>query len=403
MIYFSELKNKSVLTEDNVRVGKLDDLIFLATENPNVTKLEIRDLSGTKITVPISFLKKINSNVYIKKDYSTKELEENELHVVKNILDKQIIDLQGNKIVRVNDIAIQDKDGFYIAGVDIGIFGLLRWFKLENTFNKLLAALKVRPTSQFLSWADIQPLELARGQVKLKKEETRLAKLRPEDLADYLEKTNVVNTKKILKILNEKFAAEVIGNLNINYQTSLFKNFQPEKAAKFLQFIDPDEAVDILLTLSEKKREQIITLFPEEKQKKLNHLLNLAKTPIGQLVTSEFLIVNSEITVREVIIKIKKDTADFTYLSAIYVSNSENQVIGVFSIHELLLQSLDTPVYKFMIQSLVVIHLTTPVEIAVKKMIKYKLASLPVIEANKQLLGIVTFDDAAEILLPKLS
>ncbi|OGK34116.1 hypothetical protein A3A46_00740 [Candidatus Roizmanbacteria bacterium RIFCSPLOWO2_01_FULL_37_13] len=403
MIYFSELKGKEICTEDDIKVGVLEDLIFLASEKPNITKLVIRDLPNSKLIIPVSYLRKINSVISIKKDYHTVELEENELYLVKNMLDKQIIDLQGNKIVRVNDIAIQDKDGFYIAGVDIGILGILRWLKLENIFTKIISALHLKATSSFLSWADIQPLELTRGQVRLRKEEKKLEKLHPEDLADYLEKTNIINTKKILKMLDEKFAVEVISKLNISFQSALFKQFSTEKAVKVVKLIDPDDAVDILLTIPTKKREQIVSLLSTEKIKEINHLLALSRIPIGSLITTEFLTVLPENTVREVIDKVKKGTSDFFSLINIYVVNKDNQLIGVFNIHELLLQVSDRAVYKFMTQNVIVVHLTTPVEIAMRKMFKYKLVHLPVIDDEKRLQGIISIADTGNYFLQKIN
>ena len=113
MIYFSEIKNKHVYTEDGIRVGKLKDLIFLATDKPNVTKIVV-DLSNHEtLIIPIEYLLKIRERVVIHKKYQKSELTENELYIEKNLLDKQIIDIKGSKIVRVNDIAIQDKPQFY--------------------------------------------------------------------------------------------------------------------------------------------------------------------------------------------------------------------------------------------------------------------------------------------------
>src|SRR3989338_7771134 len=402
MIYFSELKGKKVYTKDQGGVGTLEDLIFMASETPKITKLIIRDLKENKIIVPIEYLNKINRNITLEKDFNLTEISENELYLVKNILDKQIIDLKGNKIVRVNDIAIQDKDGFYIAGVDISPFGILRWLRLEKITAKLLSFFPFAFSAEFLSWADIHPLELTRGQVKLKKEEKRLEKLFPEDLADYLEKTNVTNANKILKILDEKFAADVIGNLNINYQTSLFKQFNLDRCAKIITLIDPDEAVDVLLAMSQKKREQIIELLPDLKKKEIKALIRLSRTPIGELLTTEYLAVQPKDTVSHVMSKIKNETTEFSYFSAIYVLNEKNQLIGVFGPHDLLLQEQSGLVYKFMTQNIIVIHLTTPVEIAVKKMLKYKLSALPVIDMEKQILGIVTIDDVTEYLLEKI-
>lgn len=402
MIYFSEICHRNVVTEDGIQVGRLEDFIFLVAENPLVTKFVIRNKVGQKLIIPIDYLKKINIDFTIEKDFLTSYLEENELYLVKNLLDKQIIDLKGDKIVRVNDVVLQEKDKIYIAGVDIGILGIIRRIRLWTDYiYKLIRFFNIKLTSNFLSWADIQPLELIRGQVKLKKKEEKLEKVRPEDLADYLERTNVLTARKFLKMLDTEKAAEVISNLNINYQTALFKHFKPENAARLINYIDPDEAVDVLLTLPLKKREEIIDFLNENIKKEILHLLVLSKNPIGQLITTEYLTVEPEDLVREVIDQIKKETVDFSSLDYVYVINKNKELVGVFSLHELLLQDLNMPVYKFMTQNVIVSHLTTPEEIVIKKMFKYKLYAIPVINDQKHIEGIITLDDVTYNLLKK--
>ena len=404
MLYFSEIAGKKVYTEDDIHVGYLEDFIFLAAENPIVTKFIVRNKSNQKLIISTDYLRKINKHMLIEKEFLVSYLEENELYLVKNLLDKQIIDLKGNKIVRVNDVALQqDQERLSIAGVDVGILGIFRRLRLgADNFFKIASFFKIKLSSQFLSWADIQPLELIRGNVKLRKKEEKLEKVRPEDLADYLERTNVINARKFLKILDTEKAAEVIGKLNINYQTALFKNFQTEKAAKLIAFLDPDEAVDVLLTLSKKKREEVLEKLTPKIKEQILHLFELSKEPIGALITTEYLTVNPEDTVREVIDKIKKETADFSSLYSVYIVNKEKQLIGVASLPEILRQDLDLPLYKFMTQNLIVIHLTTPVEIAMKKFLKYRLSSLPVINQEKRFEGIVNFDDITNYVLERI-
>lgn len=403
MIYFSELKGKRVRTEDNIDIGSLEDIVFLASETPSVTKLVIRGLMEENLTISVTYLIKINADIIIQKDYVNSGLEENELYLVKNLLNKQIIDLKGNKIVRVNDVALQDKRELYIAGVDVGILGILRWLKIESVLSNFFNRFNIKITSEFLSWGDIQPLELVRGQVKLKKKEEKLQRIRPEDLADHLEKTNVYNVRKFLRMFNEEKAADVIEKLNFNYQVALFRNYKAEKAAKLLTFIEPDDAVDILLTLSQKKYQEILNYLPSENKKELEHLIKYSTTPIGNLLTTEFITVYPDMLVKEVVDRIKKQTTDFSFLSNIYVVNKQNQLIGVFNVHELLLQMLDTPVYRFMLQNVIALHLTTPVEIAIHRMLKYKIQSLPVIDKNKLILGIVTSLKITGELLQKIT
>lgn len=403
MLYFSEIKGKKVVTEDQIMVGVLDDLIFQASDLPQLTKLIVKTPDKQRIIIDIDALIKINHNILIKKKYDLGNLSENELYLVKNLLDKQIIDIKGHKVIRVNDVVIQDREGWYISGVDVGLLGLFRWIGIEKFFQIIQRKFGWNIKSVFLSWADIQPLELGRGHVILKKKEEKLQRIRSEDLADYLEKTTIRNVKKVLDTLNPQYSAQVMQNLNINYQSAIFRSFPPEKAVQFLEVIDSDEVVDILLSIGQKKRQLIIPLLSETKKQEIIYLLDLSKTSIGKLITSEYFCVDSQMTVLQIIDKIKKETTDFNSLVYVYVINQEKQLIGVINLHELLLQSNDTLVYKFMTQNLIVVHLTTPEEIAIKKMLKYHLVALPVIDVNKKILGIITLDDVDDFILKKWS
>jgi len=403
MIYFSQILKKKVLTEDGIEVGKLDDLVFLSKETPIVTKLLIKEKNQKRL-VPIDFLLKINKDICIKKNYEETSFADNELYILRNLLDKQIIDITGKKVVRVNDVVLQkEKNAWYVMGVDVGVLGILRRLGLASLGEKILGILKWRLSSQFLSWAEIQPLELSRGEVRLKKEEKKLKKLRPEDLADYLEQTSLTNIQNVLRLLDERMAAEVIADLNINYQIGLFRRMLPKKAAAILELIDSDEVVDILFFLSKKRRQELVGYLSEEKQKEVGYLLHYHQAgKIGDFLSLEYLSVLASKTVSEVKMLIKKETSDFYFLPYIYVVNERKQLVGVFSLHELLIQDDTNFVYKFMNQSLITIYLTTPVEIALRKMIKYKLSALPVIDKDKKILGVITFDDLSEKLYERV-
>jgi CBS domain-containing protein/sporulation protein YlmC with PRC-barrel domain len=402
MLYFAEIKNKLVYTEADSYVGKLIDLIFFPFDAPNITKLAIQTKNEKTIFIPLAYFKKINDVIVVAKDFKPVNLDSNELYVGHSLLDRQIIDVRGNKIVRVNDVLIQEKNNFLIAGVDIGLLGILRWLKIEDWLLKFTDLFGIKINTSVVPFSDVQSLELGKDKVMLNRRVEKLEKIHPADLADYLETTAFSNVSRIINVLDENFAVDVINNLNINYQRALFRSFSPEKAAKILAQIDPDEAVDILLTLSSRRKEPIIANLLPEKKKEISYLLELSKTPIGGLIAPEFITASPEDNVRKVIDKIKKESVDFAFLNYVYVLNKEQQLVGVFDLHELLIQDLSTPVYKFMINNVISIYLSTPEEIALKKMLKYKIHALPVINNKKHLLGIVPYDNIAGFALQKL-
>lgn len=398
MIYFSELIGKKVVTEDGIAIGRLNDLVFLALESPQITKLVIKDTAKKNLVIPLEFLKKINSVIIITKNYDITQPSINELFILKNLLDKQIIDFKGNKVVRVNDVAInEDRPNYYIAGVDIGLLGIARRLGLENALRDLTNIFSLKIHSTFLSWADVQPLELSRGRVLLNVPQEKLQDLHPADLADYLEKTNIKNITKIVDLLDRNLATKVIAELNPNYQINLLRRIGPDKTQKIVSLMDPDEAVDLLIQFSPKRREAILNLLPDKKKRlEIERLFKIKSTPTGQYISTEFITTHPEATVAEVLRKIKKETADLDALDYVYVINSKEQLVGVFSLHELLLHELTEPVYKFMVQNVIIAHQNTPSSNILRRLVKYHLYALPIIDNNRKIIGIIKRDDVAE-------
>ena len=209
--------------------------------------------------------------------------------------------------------------------------------------------------------------------------------------------------RRFLRTLKSKKAAEVFASLQVNYQIKVLETLEPEISAQILTLMDPDETVDVLLAIPENKRQLILALLHEDKQKELLELLKLSSTPVGNLMTTDFIYVHSNLTVKDTFAVIKKDAIDFSFLSCIYIVNDSDHLVGVLSLHELTMQNLDTSLYKCMVQNPITIQLTTPVDIVVKKLLRYRLSALPVTDNKKKILGIVTIDDVSDIILTKFS
>jgi len=401
MVFYFELIGKSVVSEDHVPLGKLRDILFLPGDVPKVSSVMV-ELAGHRRKIPIAGLRVVSGRIEVKSVPKTNRIEPQELSATKVLLDQQIIDLVGNKVVRVNDIVFQDVPTFSVSGIDIGIAGILRRLKVENIIQQFLGLFHAEIPLRLLSWGDVLNLELKQGQIVLKQHQDRLDRIRAEDLADYLESTNIQNIEIFVKSLGAERAAAVVKHLQVNYQVELFQNFEPPRAADLIKRIEPDEAVDILLALERVKRDKIMKLLPNDKQQTIHQLMTFSRTQVGKRMTNQFCAVESHMTVRDIVKKIKRETTDFASLAAMYVVNRDDQLVGVFSPHELLMQDPETPAYKFMVAEPIVILLTTPLEIVINKLLKYKLTALPVINREKKILGIITVDDVSDVLRRKL-
>lgn len=401
MLFFSEVTGRRVFDSAGESVGRLTDFLFLGTGQPLITKLVIQNQTGP-VFIPVTHIRSFKTTISLSAKYQQAEWVESELSLRRNLLDQQIIDIKGNKVVRVNDVAIQEKPYLAIAGVDVGVLGIARWFKLEPLFNKALTFFNKNVSGNFLPWEQIQPVELSRGKVVLKKEETKLTKLPPEDLADHLERLSVKNLIKILDLLPNEYEADVVQNLNVSHQRGLFRTLRPKKAAQVLSRVEPDEAVDILLNLTAKRREAILRELPSEAKEPIEHLLQLSKTDIGSLATTDFFTARPEETAETVRRRMKRTDLSLP-LTYVYVVNRNNELVGVCNLHELIIQDSNTPLYKFMIPNVVSVYLTTPPELAMKRMTKYKIYSLPIINQKRRMLGIVTIDDLVRNQQEKLA
>lgn len=408
MYYFSELRRLKVYGPTMRELGIVGDAAFEVADYPLVKKILIKKHKGSPILIDLKDVQDFNGKVVLREGYKQVDLNQNELFIAEGLLDKQIIDLANNKVVRVNDVVVQEKKNeasfeMVITGVDIGFLGLLRRLRVERLALQIANLVRYKAISTTLSWADIQQLELKEGVVKLKLKAEKLKAVHPEDLADHLEKTSEKNVRGFISMLGLKQASEVIKHLDIEYQRDLFENWPAEQAVKFINLIDDDETVDILLTLTEEKREEIIELMPMEEREKIRHLLAYSNTPIGSRMTTDYIIVPTDITTQRVYELVRQETGTFFFLSSIFVVNDRDQLVGVFNLHELAMQAGDTPVFKFMETNVIVARLTTPIEIVIKQMLKYHISSIPVIDKNRNILGIVTLDDTSDLLLEKIA
>jgi magnesium transporter len=396
MLYYSELKGKHVVENPSTFLGVLEDIVFRSLPTASVSKLLVRTTKNHHILIPHEAIVRISDNILISQDYVLTSLEENELYVGKNLNDQQIIDVKGNKMVRVNDVVFLQKPFLHLSGVDIGWLGLLRWVGLEKLTRDIARIFGKEVSSRFLSWNDIMPVELARGRVMLKRQETNISKLRPEDLADYLNHLNIRNARRILHTFDDVFAANVIQSLNVYLRAVAVKTYTPERLVRILNHLDIDEIVDVLMTCDRQHRDKLLKLMSSDHKEEIIHLLKIARTPVGDLMNIQFLAISPVDTVSKIIKQIRKESTELSDIRYIHVVNDAYELIGIFSLLELLSQNAEEPVYKFMITNPVSANLATPKEIILKKMVKYKIDSIPIVDERNHLVGVVGMVDVVK-------
>lgn len=399
MLYFSEVYGEKVFTENKHPVGSVRDFLFIPADTPIITKFVVRTLDKKNLIIPAEYFKKNGIGFIVKNNYIQTKNADKETSILYQLQNQQIIDIKGSKLIRVNDVVINENPEYVISGIDIGVLGVFRWIHMARAFASILRRFNIQYKSSFISWSEIQTRDIAKGRIVLKKDIEQLKRFHPEDLAEKLEHSTINNVLKALKVMDSELSARVIADMNIDFQKELFKRFSAQRTGKILSLIDPDEAVDALLLIDENKREAILPFVDTKQRLEIEYLLKHAKTPIGHVMTTEWLAVNVDKTIKAVIEDIKKSTTDFSELSYIYGVNKENQIVGVLDLHKIFLNKAETPFYKIMNQNLVLGRLTTPKEILLRRMLKYNLDSVPIVDEKREIKGIVILHDIAEDLL----
>jgi magnesium transporter len=401
MVFFSELLQKNVVLTDGKLIGKLIDIYIVNDVFPAVVSIVIE--SGKKKHIYAAGGIRLNrDSIIVKSTEPIHKQNGNTVSVRDSLLDKQIIDLVGNKVVRANDVAFLEKPQFMLSGIDVGLSGIVRRIGIDNTTRKIFSLFGKSFEPSILTWSGIQHLEINRGQIQLKSQADKLEKIHPEDLADYLESTGVKNIARFLSSLPLEKASEIFGSLSIPYQTAILREFPPEISASIVEHMDPDEAADVLLTLKPEFYDHILSLVKEHFRKPISRLMELSGSPVGELMTTEFFTIDSQMIAQDILKLMRIQTVNFSSLYTIFVTNRDKTLVGVFSLHELIIQMPQTPAFKFMYQEPITVHLTTPLDRVIKRLLRYKLSVLPVIDDSKKIIGIITLDDVSDYLMTKL-
>lgn len=405
MPFVSELMGRKVTDVDGNTIGTLVDLI--ATQNnipiPKIVALKVKTGTGSK-SIPTSdvaalFVPIIPLNRH--QDSLPEYAEKNDdLFLVDDVLDKQIIDTNGVRVVRVNDLEITRVNGeFYVTNVDIGGAGLLRrlGFKRPSTSvaGKAVGALP----SGMISWEDVELLTHDEP-MRLKVPSDKLSVLHPADLAQILSDLNRQEGSKLLESLDDETLADTLEEVEPDFQASLVEQLPNERIADVLEEMSPDEAADLLAELPEDRSEQLLNIMEKDDAEDVRKLLTFPEESAGGIMNTEFVTVPVDLTAGQAITRIRETANEAETIYYTYVTDEEDHLLGVFSLRQLVLANPKARIKDFMETHLITVYLTDNQDRCAQIVSKYNLLAVPVVDKNNVIHGIVTSDDALDKIIP---
>jgi magnesium transporter len=336
----------------------------------------------------------------LKNELRTYSKGDQDFCLVEDVLDKQIIDTNDARVVRANDLELLRVNGsMVVSNVDIGTAGILRRIGLEGPFQRIAASMgRVIPRS-LISLDDVELLPHEQS-LRLRIPGDKITGLHPADLAEIIGDLNRASSDHILEKLDAKALAEILEEVEPDFQVILVRDMPDEKVADVLEEMSPDEAADLLAELPKERSDGLLILMDKEDSQDLRKLLAFPESSAGGIMTTEYATVQAHLTAEQVIAHLRATIDADDLASYIYVVDEDNTLIGVISLSKLILAQPGEVVADFMSKRVISVHILDEQEKVAQVIAKYNLLAVPVVDHQNALHGIVTADDALDVIIP---
>jgi len=404
MPYLSEIQHRRIVDRGGALVGKLIDVAVIPKEQFPAVQWAIVGGPDGERTLRWTDLEPAGRQYRLADDAggANAELPPEALRLARDLLDKQIVDTHGAKVVRVNDLQLEEKGGqLLLVGADVGLRGLLRRVGGEQVAERVAALVGRKLPRGIIPWHLVEPLEASQANVRLTVPHQKLALLHPADIADIVEEMTADERRAVFEQLDVETAAEALGEIEPEMQVSIVGDLDEERAADILEEMDPDEAVDLLQDLSAERREELIELMEQEEGDDVAELLAYPEDSAGGIMTTDFVALPRELTAGQAIERLRELQPDPAAAYYLYVIDAEGRLDGNVSLRDLVVAPPETSLAEIMNPSVLRVEAHTDKEDVAALIAKYDLLALPIVDARRVLLGTVTVDDVVELMLPR--
>ncbi|HHJ99076.1 MAG TPA: CBS domain-containing protein [Actinobacteria bacterium] len=407
MFYLTQMLGKPVVDAAGEVIGEISDIAIATGEVfPRVTSLAF--LGPDKTPFMLSWRKFVASledeRVQLNAERAALRfsyLQPDEVLLARDLLNKQIVDTQGMKVVRVNDLKLSEsRNQLRLLGAEVGTRGILRGLHpaVERAAASVMRLLGRELSENLIAWNYMDLLDRDLSHVRLSITHKRLHELHPADVADVLEQLHPSQRARVFEHLDNVQAALTVAELEDEFQADLIGDLGDQRASDILEEMDPDDAADIIGDLPYDKAEALLRLMGVSEAQAIRSLLGYREKTAGGIMTPEVTTLTDDMTVQGVIDKLRTGAAEHESIYYIYVVDDDRRLEGVVSLRDLVMSEPDTLVTELIQREVITVNPDDDQELVAETMSKYDLLALPVIDETGILLGIVTIDDALDVL-----
>ena len=409
--YLSQILGMKIFSRDNEVIGRVLDLLVFSDPSfsdepsrPNVVAVK----TGSKShPVYYSFSnfeigrKKESIVIYCsKKQYVEDETIAKYLPLKENILDQQIVDINGRKLVRVNDVRLASiTSGTYVVAVDVGAEGLLRRLGVAESVKTIASLVRLPIPSKFILWDDVDTLDSANLNIKLGKPLTKLQMLHPSDLADIIEEMGRSSRTTVFNSMDEEQAADVLEEMDPKLQVDVIESLSLAKAADLLEKMPADEAADIIDLLENDKAESLLNEMDKDTSTEVRELLEYSNRLVGSIMSTDFMSFHENETVEQALTTIRETKPEEAMLYNLFVVAHNGKLIATVSLRNLVVSEPSVILRDIMRKNPVSVEDNDKLDSLAEIVSKYNLLAVPVVNQYQMLEGMVVIDDIVDDLL----
>ncbi|HOF87323.1 MAG TPA: magnesium transporter [Armatimonadota bacterium] len=404
MLFLAHILNRPVRDAAGARLGWVEDLVLTGLELfPRIEYLVLARRGRGAVFVPWDAVDEINGALRLaaeREALATVPVDPDAIFLRRDILDKQVVDINGRRVVRVNDLQLATLNNeLRLIGADIGVGGLLRRLNLEGPVRGALRRLNGRLPERVIPWNYVEGLETEWASVRLNVSHRRLHELPPTDIADILQQLQPFDREELARAIDDETLADTLPYLEEAMQAALLRAMGDDRASDIVEMMPPDDAADALGELTDAQAERILHLMEPADAEDVRALLRYDEDTAGGLMTTEFIALPEAMTAAAAIAALRHlapEDAETIYY--IYVTDAAGRLRGVLSLRDLLTAAEETPVGAIMRGEVVSARVGDDQETVAHLFTRYHLLALPVVDDEEVLRGIVTVDDALDVL-----
>jgi magnesium transporter len=411
-IALSSILGASVYDSSGAFAGHVREVAIFPQEDSNhISDFIVKTREGDRLLPSRQVKTLIGSAIQVNgsaHDWQPLSSSEGMLLLERDLLDQQIIDVSGRKVVRVNDVDLlrEQLNGtlkLKVGRVDIGLRGAIRRLLKGMAPSRAVEALALRMPEKSIPWEAVDLIETDPARrVRLRLAYERLSRLHPADIADILEDLAPAERESVFGSLNEEVAAEALEEIDPKMQIELMRSIDSDKAADIVEEMDPDAAADLLGDLPQETSEEILEEMEPEERQEVSELLAFHENTAAGRMTTDYIALSPEHTVGDAIDRLRSFEGPVETVSTIYLMDSQEKLVGSVPLVSLVLAPGGTRLGTLTPEHVIYVEASASEKDVAEMFDKYNLLTLPVVDEEQRLTGIITADDVISLLRDRI-